>query len=173
MPGFAPGTFAQELHELDHDAVGVLATEHFDPAASQTHACGRAVGEVTGGGKSGIDAVTIAGLEADASDCRLGKISAGAPAPALAASTRSGRDGSSRCRPTAQEGRHGHHNRREGRETGPKPACPKVRIGPEVSSKSKVFLKAYKLIESERLREVRAVNIDVEKPLDVFRNHQS
>ena len=76
MPGFAPGICAQELYELDHDAVGVLATEHFDPAASQTHACGRAVGEVTGGGKSGIDAVTIAGLEADASDARLGKISA-------------------------------------------------------------------------------------------------
>ena len=48
MPGFAPGICAQELYELDHDAVGVLATEHFDPAASQMHAYGRAGGKVAG-----------------------------------------------------------------------------------------------------------------------------
>ena len=39
---------AQKLHELDHRAVGILAAEHFDPAASQMHAYGRAGGEVAG-----------------------------------------------------------------------------------------------------------------------------
>ena len=35
------------------------------------------------------------------------------------------------------------------------------------------LFKSDELVEGERLREVRAIDIDVEEPPDVFRNHQS
>src|SRR5262249_12502166 len=55
-------------------AIGVLATKHLDPAASQMHACGHAIDDIARAGESGMDAVAIARLQADAGDAGLGKI---------------------------------------------------------------------------------------------------
>src|SRR6185437_11043229 len=123
--------------------------------------------DVACGGKSGMDAIAIAGLEADARNTRLGKIFS-----ALGRQLRlPPLDQVETCRAAFF---------RERKESGTT-----ITIVGEAKHRAQTSLskrpnraghlieiqnlfKSDELVEGERLREVRAVDIDVEKPLNVL-----